>query len=150
MIILKCWAKSLFILGLLSLAHIQTGCMAISVLKGEPGLNISAIKVGTGKAEVEETLGYPVHEWVTPSGIRYCVYIYDAGVSPSASDAAGLAFLDVITLGLPELLNAIKPMPGHRKREKMVVSYDADSRALGVFDHHGDLDYLPSDGRVAK
>jgi hypothetical protein len=129
---------------------LQSGCMVVSALKGKPGLDTTAIKVGMSKAEVERILGSPVHDWVTSAGVVYRVYAYDAGVPPSMGDATGHVFMDGATLGVWELLGAIKEFPECRKREQMAVSYDVNGTVIGIFDHFADFEVLPADGRAEK
>jgi len=128
------------------------GCMAASALKGKKGLDVSTVKVGMSKADAEKSLGPPVREWVTSSGILYCVYDYDAGVPPSGGDAAAHVFMDVATAGVWEIFGAFGAFNDleFRKREQIAVSYDAHGMVIGVFDHFGDFDILPADGRAVK
>jgi len=123
------------------------GCMAASLYNGKPGLDVGIVKEQMSRTEVERILGSPIREWNTPSGVVYRVYDYDAGVPPSTGDAAAIVFLDAISLGLSELIWAFTPLPEFRKRDQMAVSYDGNDRVLGVFDHFGDFDVLPADGR---
>jgi hypothetical protein len=129
---------------------LQYGCLAASALKGKPGLDVSPVKIGMSKSDVEEVLGGHNREWVTSSGIVYCVYGYDAGVPPSVGDATAHIVMDIISLGAWELALALQPFPEFRRRDQMAVSYDINGMALGVFDHFGDFDLLPEDGRVEK
>lgn len=122
------------------------GCMAASALKGKQGVDVSAIKAGISKAEVEEILGPPVRHWKEPSGIGYCLYHYDAGVPKSVGDAAAHAYMDVATLGVWELFGALDALPEFRITEKMAISYDARGMVIGVFDRFNDFDELPLNG----
>ena len=129
---------------------LQCGCMAASALKGKQGLDISTVKAGMSKADVEKSLGPPVREWVTSSDILYRVYDYDAGVPPSGGDAAAHVFMDVATAGVWELFGAFRALPESHKRGQMAVSYDINDMVIGVFNHFGDFDILPADGRADK
>ena len=135
----------------------QSGCVTMAVLKGEPGKDVSSIKPGISKRGAEEILGSPMREWITPLNIHYCVYSYYAGIPPSVADAAASAFFDISTAGLFELYEATGLTKLYETRksifrvwEKIAISYDANDTVVGVFDHFGDFDVLPEDGRAEK
>ncbi len=136
----------------------QSGCvMAVATLKGEPGKDVSSIKPGISKQEAEDILASPSREWITPQGIHYCVYSYDAGIPPSVGDAAFFAFFGIISGGLYDLyeVTGVTHMDNTRKAmgrvvEKIAISYDPDDTIVGVFDHFRDFDALPDDGRAKK
>jgi hypothetical protein len=135
----------------------QSGCTVAKALKGEPGKDVSSIKSGITKQEAEEILGSPIREWITPLNIHYCVYSYDAGIPPSPGDAAAFAFLDIIGAGVLELYEAIGLTNlgktwdrTSRVVENVAISYDANDAIVGVFDHLGDFDVLPDNGRAEK
>jgi hypothetical protein len=135
----------------------QSGCTVAKALKGEPGKDVSSIKSGITKQEAEEILGSPIREWTTPLNIRYYVYSYDAGIPPNLGDAAAFAFLDIIGAGVLELYEVIG-LTGLGKTwdrtsrvvENVAISYDANDAIVGVFDHLGDFDVLPDNGRAEK
>lgn len=143
-------ARVVFALCIMGIILPHTGCTVRSSLKGKKGIDISAIKAGISMAEVEKILGPSDREWMTSSGITYHFYVYDAGIPPSAGDAAGLVFMDVITVGAWELAQSIDPLPERRKYKKMAVSYDARDVVVGVFDCYEDFDELPPDGLSEK
>ena len=136
---------------------LQDGCMVAATLRGEQGKDVSSVKLGISREEAENVLGSPIREWVTSSNIRYCVYVYDAGIPPSASEAAAIAFLDIISLGLVELhevtgrthLGDTSKKIG-RVYNQIAVAYDTGGIIVGVFDRFGDFDVLPPDGRADK
>ena len=135
---------------LLSLLQFQ-GCSVANFYRGKPGLDTSEVKPGASLMDVEKVMGASKRNWTTDQGVRYRVYIYDGGVEGSTGDAIASGTMDVITLGFWELLLAIAPMPDAPARkitEQMAVSYNQSDTVIGVFDHFGDFDMLPDDGRV--
>lgn len=134
---------------------LQFGCTSAAALRGEQGKDISSVKVGLTRQEVESTLGTPEREWLTSEKIRYCVYRYDGGVPPSDGDAVAYAFINIISAGLFEFYEAVgatklsKPSQDDLRRVwlKVAIAYDSNNRVVGIFDHFGDLDPLPADGR---
>ena len=138
-----------FTAGLLSLAMLWfCSCTAVSALQGKPGLDVSRVKTGMSQADAEQILGSPIREWVTSSGVTYGVYDYDGGVPPSGSEAAANVFMDIVSVGVWELFGAFGHLSEPRQREQMAVSYDQGGLVIGTFDHYGDFDVLPADGRA--
>ena len=100
---------------------LHTACAVRSAIKSRKEVDISNIKPGVSKAEVEHILGPSEHEWWTSSGICYRVYILDLGVR--GGEVAGVALMDAISLGFFELYNTFKPLPLLRNSKKIAVSY---------------------------
>jgi len=150
-------ALSWGIICLLLASLFQSGCVAaVATFKGEPGKDISSVRPGISKQEAENVLGSPMREWITPQGIHYCVYSYDAGIPPSVGDAIIFAIAGIISAGLYDLydatglINTSKLKEGDRVIENIAISYDANDTVVGVFHHLGDFDVLPDDGRSEK
>ncbi|OPY86344.1 MAG: hypothetical protein A4E72_01685 [Syntrophus sp. PtaU1.Bin208] len=123
-----------------------SGCMVASTLKGKPGLDVSSIRPGISMNEVNKVIGPPKSQWKTPLGITYCVYKYDGGVPPNKADAMAFAFMDIISLGMWEIVFTFQTFPEHRVSDQMAVSYDGNDLVIEVFDHFGDFDELPANG----
>jgi hypothetical protein len=134
----------------LFLLQIQ-GCAVATLYRGKPGLDTTGVQPGASHADVEKIMGTPRREWTTQQGVRYRVYVYNGGVEGSVGDAIAFGIMDVISVGLFELFYAIHPMPDGASRkitERMAVSYDQSDSVIGVFDHFGDFNVLPDDGRA--
>ena len=126
-----------------------TGCVVVRSWRGEKGADVSNIQPGVRRSDAEKVLGLPQQEAVSPAGIRYALYEYNAGIPPHYGDAATAALLDVVTLGVFEVItykNNGWRHPGEydRRRPKIVIAYDARAVILGIFD---EADELPPDGR---
>lgn len=128
-----------------SIILLHNGCTVRSALKDRKGVDISGIKTGATKVEVEDVLGPPEREWWTSSGICYRVYVHDLGVR--GDEIAGLAFMDVLTFGAWELFNVFEPYSPQRNSKKMAVSYDSQDTVVGIFNYYQDFDELPVDGK---
>jgi hypothetical protein len=130
----------------------QSACASMSSvqqMRGEPAADLSAVKSGASRGEVEARVGAPVRTWITQEGVEYRLYRYDGGVPPDPA-AAFLIPIDVLTLGLPTLLNRVIPEPPEERERRMrtlAVSYDRDGVVLGVFVDVGDFAALPADGK---
>lgn len=129
-----------------------SGCAVSKPARGTPGIDLGSIRPGARRADVEAVVGSPARRWTTAAGVEYCIYNVDRGIPPNMADAAAIAFLDIATLGLWEVLEAFdpsEPKPGSpRRTKKVAVSYDVAGIVLGVFMDVGDFDELPVDGRV--
>ena len=145
-------ARRLLLLCLALVACSWTGCAVTQTAKGTPGTDLGDIRVGAARTDIEARLGVPVREWTTPAGVHYALYRFDRGVPGSASDAAAIGVLDVISLGLWEVFWQVDPPrqkgDDPRRIGNIAVAYDAASTALGVFIDVGVLDELPADGRA--
>jgi hypothetical protein len=128
------------------------GCAVTEAARSEPGIDISSIRPGASREQVEAALGKPGREWVTALGVRYCIYTYYGGKGPAHGDAATWLFLDVASLGLAELFYQIdsktkKSLAESGKRYPlMAVSYDDLNVVIGVFPEIDQFTALPLDG----
>lgn len=130
------------------------GCAVSSVARGTAGTDLSPVHVGATRAGIERHLGKPARQWTTSTGVHYCLYTYDRGLPGSASDAAAVGFLDLISLGLVELFWKLDPpadsKPDHpSRRSNVAVAYDTSGVVLGVFVDVSEMASLPEDGRAA-
>lgn len=150
------WFETLVkVVSLVSLSLIY-GCAAQSALKGEPGIDITSVKPGLSRAQVEAIVQRSTdREWTTPLGVRYRIYTYSAGVPPSAFNALGNLAATIATLGLVDLYAAattgdgnVDHMPKKYVFRELAVSYDSNDRVIGVFDGIDSKTQLPADGRM--
>jgi hypothetical protein len=128
---------------------ILTGCVVVRSLRGEKGPDFSHIQPGVKRSVVETALGAPLQEWVSPTNIRCALHDYNAGIPSHPGDAGVATLLDVVTLGIFEIItykNHGWRHPGEydRRRPKIVITYDPRDVILGVFDEGAEL---PEDGR---
>ena len=126
-----------------------TGCVAVRSWRGEKGADVSHVQPGAKRADAEKVLGPPQQEAVSPEGVRYVLYEYNAGIPPHYGDAVTAALLDVVTFGIFEIItykNSGWRHPGEydRRQPKVVIAYDARAVILGIFDESAEL---PPDGR---
>lgn len=122
-----------------------SGCYAMKLAKGEKGINVTILQPGVTRAKAETILGHPVRSWAS-AGIRYATYEYYAGTPPRPSDAVAIVFLDLLTLGMPEIMDGLgRPLPNiYGIRGRMVLSYDNRDVTRGIFDEFVEL---PPDGQ---
>ncbi len=129
-----------------------TGCYAVKLASREEGIDMSKVGPGITRQEVEDLLGEPAKEWDSATGIHYCTYSFDAGRPPDKSEATAFLFLDLITLGISEIMvgfenssNSSDPYLEYlRVIGRVVISYDQEGYVLGVFE---EFEKIPPDGR---
>lgn len=134
-------------LMVLLLVFFSTGCFAVKMAKGEKGPDVTGIQPGVTRANAEAMLSPPIREWTSSTGIRYTTYSYDAGRPPNMSETAAVVFMDVLTVGIFELILATReqqPWTLDHIMERIVISYSDRAVVLGIFD---EFDELPPDGR---
>jgi hypothetical protein len=130
----------------ITLAISLGACSIGTALSGRPGVDVSGIKPGAERAQVETAIGPPHREWQSAAGVTYCFYEFDGGVKPTVGGAALLLLVDVGTAGLMEVAthNATPDALVGAEKVRRIISYDAASIVLGVFAEDADL---PADGR---
>lgn len=137
------WLASVAVLSL-------GGCAVSEALHRDPGVDVSVVRPGATRAQVEAVLGQPQGEWVTAVGVRYRLYRYHGGTRPDPMQVTGAVLLEIATLGLVEAIRRMVPEPpqlGTTKRPLMAVAYDRDDVVIGVFDDIDRFAALPADGR---
>jgi hypothetical protein len=144
-------AAQALMLGVVVFLPCLHGCAVVRAAHGIEGADISAVRVGVTRAEVELRLGSPVRQWTTSSAIEYRMYRYDAGVPGSSANATAMVLGEISTLGLLELIVRIPPPPqagtDPSRLRNIAVAYDQSGIAVGVFIDVGDLEQLPEDGK---
>jgi len=109
-------------------AHGASACSVGLALDGEKQPDLSVLKVGAEKATIERELGPPKGEAQLADGRTQSTYVYEVGNEPSAGRAAVHAGMDVLTLGLWEVVGT--PLEATQGNEmRLVVTYDAARRA---------------------
>ena len=126
------------------------GCAVHKVWKGEAGEDLSSLTPGMTMDQIEAVVGTSDREWYTSLGVRYRLYRYDAGIAPDKADAGAILFLDVISLGMLEVIDAVSGeslMAEPREFHDLAVSYDDRGVAIGIFTGVNTTTVLPEDGR---
>ena len=131
-----------------ALALLQA-CAVGSALSTQRGTDTSGIKAGAPRSEVEQLVGAPQREWTTTEGVRYRLYSRLGDARPDAGVAATWAGMDIVTLGIVEMVPLFAKQNAYERRHQhpMAVSYDKDDRVIGVFPNATEFDELPADGR---
>ena len=81
-----------------------SGCSVGMALSGQEDPDLSAIRVGASRGEVEMQLGEPIKSTRMRGGGSIDVYEYEIGNEPDAGRAVLHGIADVLTLGLWEIV----------------------------------------------
>jgi hypothetical protein len=136
-------------LGACLVAALVSGCSVGRALESGPRVQISSIKAGVTRAQVEERVGTPLEAWASPTGVQYCTYHY-VEYEPNLRAAAGLVVMNVLTVGVFEVYVGEGIDVSHEQRiATLAVSYDQNDVVLGVFPDIGERKDLPDDGLPA-
>jgi len=111
------------IVVVLTLVH-MAGCSVFMAAGGHDGPNLAALRAGTTRQQVEHELGNPMNVATTDTGMVY-TYKFEHERKPKAGSAAVHAGMDVLTLGLWEVVGTPVEM-AQIKHGKAIVTYDAD------------------------
>jgi hypothetical protein len=124
--------KILAVVGVgLSLVMALMGCSVGMAMSGKEDPNLGAFRVGSTRGEVELQLGRPLASVTNPEGSRSDVYEYEIGNKPSPGRAIAHGVMDVLTLGLWEVVGTpIEAFQGEKYR--MTVRYDAQDRVVAI------------------
>jgi hypothetical protein len=116
---------SMVLLGSLS------ACSVGMALSGNENPDLGAIKVGASRGEVEMHLGNPKNSTTLEDGRRVDTYEYEIGNEPSAARAIGHGAMDVVTLGLWEVIGT--PIEGVQgERYDAAITYDRDDKVVDL------------------
>jgi hypothetical protein len=119
--------RRFFIVPLAALA--LTGCSVGMAMSGKEAPNLGAFGIGSPRGQVEMQMGQPISSTTLSDGTRVDLYSYELGNAPSAGRAIGHGVMDVLTLGLWEVVGTpIEAFQGETRR--LSVTYGADDRVL--------------------
>ena len=108
-----------------------SGCSVGMAMHGKESPNLGQVRVGSTRGEVEMVLGSPVQATSTENGGVVDIYEYEVGNDPSAGRAIGHGVMDVLTLGLWEVVGT--PIEGFQgTRYRAVIEYGADDKVTRI------------------
>jgi hypothetical protein len=98
-------------------------------MSGKPDPNLGAFGVGSSRSQVEMQLGGPTTSTTLVDGTRMDLYSYEIGNTPSPARAIGHGAMDVLTLGIWEVIGTpIEAWTG--QTHSLAVIYDASDRVI--------------------
>ena len=122
---------TLRVLAALALWSGLSACSVGMALSGEQNPDLGAIRIGAQRGEIELHLGSPVQSATLEDGRRADVYQYQVGNEPSAGRAIGHGMMDVLTLGLWEVVGT--PIEGVQgETYHATITYDRDDKVVEI------------------
>jgi len=107
------------------------GCSVGMAMSGKTTPDLGVIKKNATRGEVELQLGAPVKVTTLDNGHVVNLYEYEVGNDPSAGRAVGHAVLDVLTLGIWEVVGT--PVEGFQGDKRQVqIEYDENDHIVNV------------------
>jgi len=107
------------------------GCSVGMAISGKEEPNIGAIRVGSSRGEVEMHLGYPTSSTTLEDKTRSDIYEYEIGNEPSAGRAIGHGVMDVLTLGIWEVVGT--PIEGFQgEKRQITIIYDNSDHVKSI------------------
>ena len=113
------------------LALMLSGCSVGMALSGEENPDLGAVRVGSTRGEIELILGSPIKTLSLNDGSRIDIYEYEIGDEPSGGRAIGHGVMDVLTLGLWEIIGT--PIEGFQgEKYNATITYDESDLVTGI------------------
>ena len=122
---------SLAVLAALVVMCQLCGCSVMMAMSGEQEPDLGAVRVGASRGEVEMQPGKADFTVTTEDGGRLDKYKYQLGNEPSAGRAIGHGAMDVLTLGLWEIIGT--PVEGFQGENcEVTVCYDKNDVVVAI------------------
>lgn len=107
-----------------------TGCSVGMAMSGKPDPNIGVLSVGQSRDIVLLNLGQPAKTATTETG-RVDIFRLVRGNAPSAGRAVGHAVMDVLTIGIWEVVGT--PIEGFTgEKFTIIIEYDKNDKVTQV------------------
>lgn len=107
------------------------GCSVGMAISGKEGPDLGAFGIGSTRSEVELQLGSPISSVTTPNGTRTHTYEYELGNEPNTLRAIGHGAMDLLTLGIWEVIaTPVEASQGAKYR--MTIVYGHDDRVVAI------------------
>ena len=108
-----------------------SACSVGMALSGNDNPDLGALKVGATRGEVQLHLGPPATSQTLENGQRLDVYEYEIGNEPSAGRAAAHGVMDILTLGIWEVVGTpIEAIQGDKY--KATIKYDKNDKVIDI------------------
>jgi len=119
------------------LSIILSGCSVGMALSGKEQKDTSVFYNGAERSFVQAKVGLPSHSVQDKDGKWIDTYIIVKGNKPSAGRAIGHGVMDVLTLGLWEVIGTpIELAAGGEEHDRFVLYYDEDNKIERVNRFH--------------
>ncbi len=107
-----------------------SACSVGMALSGKKDPNLSVIKKGADRQEIEMQLGTPQQVAIVEDN-TVATYEYEIGNEPSAGRAIGHGAMDILTLGLWEIVGTpVEAVQGDKY--KITITYDKNDKVISL------------------
>ncbi|MGB7292298.1 MAG: hypothetical protein WBD99_09015 [Thermodesulfobacteriota bacterium] len=125
--------RRLKIVGVILLVILCSGCSVGMALSGNEQKDTSVFYNGAERSFVIAKVGMPDAEMRDKDGNWVDTYLIVKGNDPSAGRAIGHGVMDVLTLGLWEVIGTpVEAVAGKEETGRFVIYYDADDKIQRV------------------
>lgn len=108
---------------------ILNACSVGMALSGKKDPDLSVIRKGADRSEIELQLGSPIKTTVQEDGSSISIYEYEIGNEPSTGRAVAHGAMDFITLGLWEVVGTpVEAIKG--TKYQISIHYDNEGRVM--------------------
>ena len=108
-----------------------TGCSVGMALSGEKTPDLTVVKIGAAKDDVDLQLGAPEEIEKLADGTAKATYKFEVGNDPNAIRAIGHGALDVASIGLWELIGTpIEASTG--EEHEVLITFDEEERVTRI------------------
>lgn len=112
---------------------LSCGCSVGMALSGKPDPNLSVVKTGASRGEIELQLGHPVTVIQEEGGCTRCLYEFEVGKNPSAGRAIAHGIMDALTLGIWEVAGTpIEGLKGSKRRVQILYGPDNKIKDVAI------------------
>jgi hypothetical protein len=119
------------VIGVMASVIWLSACSVGMAMSGKENPDLGAIRTGASRGEVELQLGPPIKSASLDDGVRTDVYAYEIGNEPSAGRAIGHGVLDVLTLGIWEVVGT--PIEGFQGESyHATITYDRNDKVVDI------------------
>lgn len=108
-----------------------SACLVGMALNGQKDPDLRVVKQNVHRTDVEMQLGAPVKVDTAPNGSVTAVYEYEVGKEPSTGRAVAHGVMDVLTLGIWEVVGTpVEVLKGDTLH--VIVTYDNNGRVVSA------------------
>ncbi len=123
--------SSLLLILLLALIGPTSGCSVGMALSGKKDPDLSVVRTGASRGEIELQLGKPTQTVTLDNNRRADVYAYEIGNEPSGGRAVAHGVMDVLTLGIWEVVGTPVELAQGDKHQLTII-YDQYDKVEAV------------------
>lgn len=112
-------------------ALLLSACSVGMALNGQNDPDLSVVKKDVHRTDVEMQLGTPIQINTAPNGQITAIYEYEVGREPSTGRAVAHGVMDVLTLGIWEVVGTpVEVLKGDKLY--LIVIYDKNGRLISA------------------